>query len=294
MAALSGSAAAGREPISLSLDRHSCRRWPAGFRSRARDPRPPRACPPARPSAYCSRSGCPPWRAPICAMALTLEPPSISPTLMDDFGPPSSRVSAKERHGAAQRVHRIADAVIAPAMAARSGEGDFEAPAAEPAGGDVVGVGAVDDQERADLPGERRLLAEVPHAEQIALALLADVGHQQQAERQLGQARSQLFQTRATASSAARPAPLSETPGPVKAAVGIDRDFVLGARRDHRVEVRGERDVGARRPARERHCRRDRSRHPIRARGTARETTRRAPVRERWARECGRAAGGFR
>ncbi len=57
----------------------------------------------------------------------------------------------EQRDGAAERVHRIADAEIAPAMAAGSGEGDLEATAAQRAGGDVVGVGAIHDQEAVNL-----------------------------------------------------------------------------------------------------------------------------------------------
>ena len=67
-------------------------------------------------------------------MALTLDPPSINPTLNADLGAPSSARFGKQRHRAAQRMHRIAHAVIAPAMAARAGERDFEAPAAQARG----------------------------------------------------------------------------------------------------------------------------------------------------------------
>ena len=66
-------------------------------------------------------------------------------------------------------------------MAAGAGKRHFEAPAAERAIGDVVGIGAIDHQHRFDFARQRRLLAELPHAQQIALALLADIGHQQQA-----------------------------------------------------------------------------------------------------------------
>ena len=96
-------------------------------------------------------------------IALMPVPPSISPTLMEDFGLPFEPRLGEQRHGAAQRVDGIADAVIAPAMPARSGEGHLETAAAQGAGGDVVGSGAVHDHEGADLLGERRLLAEVAH-----------------------------------------------------------------------------------------------------------------------------------
>ena len=59
----------------------------------------------------------------------------------------------EQRHGPAERVNRVADAVIAPAMAAGPGEGDFEAAAAQRPGGDVIGVGAVHHQEGAESAG---------------------------------------------------------------------------------------------------------------------------------------------
>ena len=145
--------------------------------------------------------------------------------------------------GAAEGVERVADAVIAPAMAAGAGEGDFEAAAAEPAGGDVVGIGAIHHQERFDLAGQRRLLAEVAHAEQVALALLADIGHQQEAEGADSGSVAPFFQTRADGQQGGQSGAVVGDAGSAETAVGIDGDFVLVARREDGVEVRGEGDV---------------------------------------------------
>ena len=106
---------------------------------------------------------------------------------MADFGTPFEPGLGKQRHRAAEGVHRIAHAEIAPAMSAGSGEGDLEAAAAQRAGGDVVGVGAVHHQKGSDLARQRRLLAEMPHAQQVAFALFADIGDQQQAAWQFRQ-----------------------------------------------------------------------------------------------------------
>jgi hypothetical protein len=53
--------------------------------------------------------------------------------------------------GAAQRMHWIPHAVIAPTVSALTGEGDFESQAAESARDDVVGRGAVDHKASRDV-----------------------------------------------------------------------------------------------------------------------------------------------
>src|SRR5579862_729233 len=57
---------------------------------------------------------------------------------------------SKERDCARESVHRIGDPIVAPAVAARPGNSDIEPPAGQRLRGDVVGIGAVQDQERPD------------------------------------------------------------------------------------------------------------------------------------------------
>ena len=145
---------------------------------------------------------------------------------------------------------RIADAEIAPAMAAGTGEGDLEAAAAERAGGDVVGVGAVDDQEARDLLGQRRLVAQVPHAAAGCLRPLRP--HWRPAAGRAGTpaGSARIFQARAMASRAARPGAVVGDAGTAEAPVGIHGDIVFVARREHGIEVRGQRRrTGRRRPS---------------------------------------------
>src|SRR5262249_5128931 len=78
---------------------------------------------------------------------------------------------------AAQGVYRIAGAVIAPTMTARSGEVHFKTAAGERLAGDMGDIGAVENQKRPEARRSRSA-ANVAHAAEIAFTLLADVGHQ--------------------------------------------------------------------------------------------------------------------
>ena len=98
----------------------------------------------------------------------------------------------EQRYRAAHRMERIAGTVIAPAMPAGTVKGHFETAAAERAGGDVVGVGAIHHHEGCYLAGQRRFLGQPPHPRQVALALLAGVGGQQQAASEFGPNRAGL------------------------------------------------------------------------------------------------------
>ena len=83
-----------------------------------------------------------------------------------------------EAHGAAnQRVDRIGHAEIGPAVAAGTGDDDFEAARSQRFGGDVVDAGAVenDDGFQAVTIG----IDERAHAAEIAFAFFADVGDKQ-------------------------------------------------------------------------------------------------------------------
>ena len=75
----------------------------------------------------------------------------------------------------------VGEAVIAPAMAARSADGDIEAAAGESLRGDVIDIGAIQNQERLDSAAGAGLPAQIAHAAQIALALLAHIGDEDEA-----------------------------------------------------------------------------------------------------------------
>ncbi len=77
-------------------------------------------------------------------------------------------------------MHRITDAEIAPAVAALTRERDLVTAAAERLRGDMVGRGAIEDDERANAADQFRLPADVADSAQISLAFLADIGDQQQ------------------------------------------------------------------------------------------------------------------
>ena len=84
----------------------------------------------------------------------------------------------KERDGAAQRVDRIPDPEIAPAMAAWPGKGNFEAPAPERLPRDVVGRRSVQHQKCGDALQQFRLPADMTDSTEVSLALLPDVRDQ--------------------------------------------------------------------------------------------------------------------
>ena len=81
------------------------------------------------------------------------------------------------------------------------------------------------------------------HAEQVALALFADVGDQQQAGRGLRQPAGGLPGAGDGQQGGQAGAVIGDA-GAAEAAVGIHRDIVFVARREHGIEVRGQRDVG--------------------------------------------------
>ena len=136
-------------------------------------------------------------------------------------------------------MQRVTHAVIAPAMAARARKCNLIAAAAKRARGDVIDIGAIHHQVGFDLPRQRRLLAEVAHAEQIAFALFAHIGHQHQAAGKRGQRRATLPGAR-HGQKAGQAGAVVGNAGSAKTAVGLDGDIVLAARRDHRVQVRGQ------------------------------------------------------
>ena len=93
-------------------------------------------------------------------------------------------------------------------------------------------------------PAGARLPAQIAHAAQVALALFADVGDEDQIAEVIGESGNARI-ARAMASSAASPAPLSATPGPCNRPSGATKTLFVFAWREHRVEVRGESDVRA-------------------------------------------------
>src|SRR5690349_4405568 len=84
-------------------------------------------------------------------------------------------------NGPRQGVHRVGDAIIAPTVAAGAIDGDIETAAGERLGSDVVGVGAVQNQERLNATAGGGLTAEIAHAAQVALSLFAHVGDEHDA-----------------------------------------------------------------------------------------------------------------
>ena len=123
----------------------------------------------------------------------------------------------KERDGAAQRVDRIPDTEIAPAMAAWPGKGNFEAPAPERLPRDVVGRRSVQHQKCGDalrqfrLPADMRIPQRFPSPSSPTFAISSNRFHSPLI---LSAVWGKDFIAFAMASSAASPAPLSETPGP--------------------------------------------------------------------------------
>ena len=116
-------------------------------------------------------------------MELMLEPPSMMPKLQEERGLAVGRQAmfGEVGDGARQRMHRIGDAVVAPAMAARTADGDIEAPAGQGLRSDVVVIGAVQNHKGLNLPAGAGLTAQVAHAAKIALAFFAHVGDEDQA-----------------------------------------------------------------------------------------------------------------
>jgi hypothetical protein len=123
-----------------------------------------------------------------------------------------------------------------------TGEGHLETPAAEGPRGDVLRGGAVQYEKRTDAPGQRRLPAQEAHSAEVALALLADVRHQQHPCMRVLQApaileRSRDCQERGEARAIVRNARSSDLP------VRAGDDLILIAGSDHSVEVRGDCNV---------------------------------------------------
>ena len=104
---------------------------------------------------------------------------------------------------------------------------------------------AVQNHEGSDPRAGAGLAAQIAHAAQVALALLADVGDEHQVAEGIGQIRAKRSISRAMASSAVSPAPLSETPGPCRRPSGPTVNFFVLARCEHGIQMRGEGDVGA-------------------------------------------------
>ena len=122
-------------------------------------------------------------------MELMLEPPSMIPKLYDDRGLPlaGEALFGEVSDGARQRMHRIGDAVIAPAMPAGTADGDIEAAAGQGLRSDVIDIRTIQNQKRLDPASGGGLTAQITHAAEIALALLADVGDEDQIAEVIGE-----------------------------------------------------------------------------------------------------------
>ncbi len=71
-------------------------------------------------------------------------------------------------------MHGVADAVIAPAMAAGTGDAHVEAPAGQRLAGDVIGARSIQDEEGFKTRSGGGA-AQIAHSAQVAFAFLADI-----------------------------------------------------------------------------------------------------------------------
>ena len=202
----------------LHFGRRPCRRWRAGFRYRGRAPWPPSSRSTSSSIFWLLSERMSTLARAVWGMALTPDPPSISPTLNGRFG---RALQARFRRTAPPR--GTAHAADCPrrnrSSYGRRGRVKAISKRRLPrrAVGDVVDVGAIHHHQGLDLARQRRLLgrdtacpAGCPRPPRPHWPPAAG------RSRESGQLRRTLFQTRAMASRAARPAPLSATPGPRK------------------------------------------------------------------------------
>ena len=228
------------------------------------------------------------------------EPPSMRPAFTETRGSGSGihRVPVDEiSDGARESMHRIADSEIAPAMAARAGERDFEAAAAKRLGGDVIERGAIQNQKCRNLRDQRGLPADMAHAAQVAFAFFAHVGDQQQTPPGALFLGRHLFDGAGNGQQRRESGSVIGDAGAEQNAFGIERNIVLHAWREHGIEVSGNGDERTFRMGIER------GQHialtidtgvPAERRETVRPSIRRAAAREKWERPRDRAAGGYR
>src|SRR5262249_47359902 len=111
---------------------------------------------------------------------------------------------------------------------------NLESPAAERTRGDVLGAGSVHYDEAPDVTCQRRLAAKVPHAEQVAFALLAGVGDEEETVVKLRQP-SGLPCLRHRQQSC-QPCSVIRYAGPAESTVRIDVDVFFQARSEHRIQ----------------------------------------------------------
>ena len=159
------------------------------------------------------------------------------------FGPGGRDAVVKQSDGAAERVNRIADAVIGPGMASGTGDGDVETAAGKGLRRDAVGAGAVEDQESVLMRESAPERQKIAHAGEISFAFFADVGDQHRGivkgprglpdcreRQQRGESRAVIGDARAE-----------------QFAVGRGLDVVRRARSEDGIEVSGDGDLRAHR-----------------------------------------------
>ena len=160
------------------------------------------------------------------------------------LGPGIQTRLGKQRHRPAQRMHRISHAVIAPAMSAGTIDGDVETPAGQGLGGDVIGVGPVQNQKCLDAASGAGLTRQVAHATEVAFALLADIGDEYDAAEQFVESRGYLNDAREGQQTCQASAVVGDA-GAAQIAVRAHGNIFAAARGEHGIEVRGEGDVGS-------------------------------------------------
>src|SRR5579863_1349807 len=147
----------------------------------------------------------------------------------------------KQRDGAAEGMHRVGDAEIAPAVPACPRELNFETATAERLRGDMIRRRAIEDEEGADSLNQFGLRAEVPDSRQVPLALLADVCHEKQSAPDIGEIGRGLYGPGHGEQRGEARTVVGDT-RTAKVAFDVDRDVFPDARRNNSVEVSGERN----------------------------------------------------
>ena len=128
-------------------------------------------------------------------------------------------------------------------MAAGARDGDIEAPAGQRCAGDVVDIRAVQYQKGARSALSVRLPAQVAHAAEISLALLADIGDQYRSRAANPQPGGAAFHTAAMRQQGRESSAVIGNAGPEQPSIAGDFNFFRLARREHGIEMRRDRNV---------------------------------------------------
>ena len=108
----------------------------------------------------------------------------------------------------------------------------------------MIDIRAIQNQERLDARAGAGLPAQVAHAAQVALALLADVGDEDQVAELVGEIGEGLDHAR-DGQQRGQPSAVVGDARAMQPAIGGDINLFVLARREHGIQMRGEGDVGA-------------------------------------------------